>query len=264
MDRYAHYQTLGFDRSEGVLTITLQSDSPVNAVTEHMHRELSEVFADVRHETETSAIVLTGGSRAFSAGGDLVWLRDRAPQYADKLFAEGRRIVLDMLEVRQPIIAAIEGPAIGFGATLALLCDVKFAAENAQIGDPHVSIGLVSGDGGAVIWPWLVGAGRAKRYLMTGDLVSGVEAERIGLVEEVVPPGEAIAAATKFARRLARGHRKAIEGSKASVNKYLREGANLVLDTSLAAEKECMLSDGYAAAVTKLMERFAQPRSSDV
>jgi enoyl-CoA hydratase len=259
MDRYADYQTLGFERAEAVLTITLQSGSPVNAVSEQMHRELSQVFSDVRLDTETAAIVLTGGARAFSAGGDLAWLRDRAPHYIDELFAEGRRVVLDMLEVRQPIIAAIEGPAIGFGATLALLCDVRFAAEDAQIGDPHVAIGLVSGDGGAVIWPWLVGAGRAKRYLMTGDLLSGVEAERIGLVEEVVPPGEAIAAATKFARRLARGHRKAIEGSKAAVNKYLREGANLVLDTSLAAEKECMMADGYTAAVTKLMERFAQP-----
>jgi enoyl-CoA hydratase len=254
---YSRYETLRFDRDGGVLTITLDPGTPLNAITGVLHTELSQVWSDVSLDRACDVLVLTGGARSFSAGADLAWLRSQPHEDPDGLFAEGRRIVIDMLEVPQPIIAAIEGPAIGFGATLAMLCDVKFAAENAQIGDPHVLVGLVSGDGGAVIWPWLIGVGRAKRYLMTGDLISGREAERIGLVEEVVGVGEANAAALGFARRLERGHQRAIRGSKASVNKLLRDTANQVLDTSLALEKECMLSDGYDHAIDALQQRLA-------
>jgi enoyl-CoA hydratase len=258
---YGRYETLRFDRDGAILTITLDPGTPLNAITGPLHTELSQVWADVRLDPATDVVVLTGGERTFSAGADLEWLRAQPREDPDALFAEGRRIVIDMLEVPQPIVAAIEGPAIGFGATLAMLCDVKFAAENAQIGDPHVLVGLVSGDGGAVLWPWLIGVGRAKRYLMTGDLISGAEAERIGLVEEVVAAGEANAAAVRFARRLERGHRRAIRGSKASVNKLLRDSANQILDTSLALEKECMMSGGYDEAITALQERLTKARA---
>lgn len=260
MDEYRGYETLKFERADGVLTVTLSPGSPVNALNGRMHTELSTVLSDIRLDEATEAVVLTGEGRAFCAGADLPWLRDASPAERDALFAEGRRIVLDLLEVPQPVIGAIEGPAIGFGATLALLCDIKVAAENATIGDPHVSIGLVAGDGGAVIWPWLVGAGRAKRYLMTGDLMTGVEAERIGLVEDVVPAGEALARAQKLARRLARGHRLAIRGTKASVNKLLRDAANQVLDTSLALEKECMNAEGFPAAVDGVIAQMRKAR----
>ena len=173
------------------------------------------------------------------------------------VWIEARKIVLDMLEVPQPVIAAIDGPAVGLGATLALLCDIKIAGESARIGDPHVRVGVVPGDGGCVIWPWLVGTGRAKRYLMTGDLVTATEAERIGLIETVTADGAALAEARKLAGRLAGGYRKAIEGTKASVNKLLRETANLVLDTSLALEKETMASEEHRAALESFLSRSA-------
>src|SRR5882724_1891900 len=190
-------------------------------------------------DQETHVVVLTGTGRAFSAGGDIKWFQDMTPPQLEALFIEARKIILDLLEVQQPIVAAVNGPATGLGATLALFSDVIFAADNASIGDPHVRIGVVAGDGGAVIWPWLVGAARAKEFLMTGDIITAAEAERIGLINRVVPQDKLLSTAMELATRLAKGPTKAIRWTKVSVNKILRDTVNLVLDTSLALEKQC-------------------------
>ena len=162
------------------------------------------------------------------------------------------------MDLPQPIIAAVNGAAAGLGATLALFCDVVYAADDAKISDPHVRIGVTAGDGGAVIWPLLVGVARAKEYLMTGDSVSAAEAERIGLVNRVVPAAELVSQAQAFAERLTKGSRMAIRSSKASVNKVLRERVNLILDTSLAFEKECFGTQFHRDA----LESFAQKRAA--
>jgi enoyl-CoA hydratase len=175
----------------------------------------------------------------------------------DATFREARHIITGILECPKPILAAIEGPAIGLGATLALFCDIKIAGRNATIADPHVNIGVVAGDGGAVIWPWLIGTGRAKYHLMTGDPIKAEEAERIGLIERVVEPGTALAEAHTLAARLAKGHLAAIRGTKISVNKLLHDAVNIVLDTSLALEKETMASAEHKGAVEAFLQRLA-------
>src|SRR5262249_58672332 len=114
--------------------------------------------------------VLPGKGGALCAGGDIKWFQEMTTKQLDALFLEARKIIIDMLEVEQPIIAAVNGPATGLGATLALFSDVIFAADNAKIGDPHVRVGVVAGDGGAVIWPGLVGGARAKELLMSGGV----------------------------------------------------------------------------------------------
>jgi enoyl-CoA hydratase len=258
--RGARYEALRFGSDQRVLTITIDSGLPMNAMSATLHTELARVFSEVRLDGDTDVAIITGAGNAFSSGADLNWLAVHSPAERDRLFAEGRRIILDLLELPQPLIAAIEGPAIGFGATLALFCDVKVAAVSARIGDPHVLLGLPAGDGGAIIWPWLLGPGRAKRYLMTGDIIDGRDAERIGLVEEVSGAGDALAVATELAHRLAAGNARAIQATKGSVNKLLRDSANLVLDTSLALEKECMASAEFPDAVSAMIERLAQHR----
>jgi enoyl-CoA hydratase len=251
---YEHYDNLTFERDGRVLTVTLEPGSPVNALTAAFHQELSTVFADIRHDMDTDVVIVRGAGKAFCAGADLHWLKDHDDAERDALFVEGRRIVFDLLDVPQPVIAAIEGPAVGFGATLALFCDIRFAASNVKIGDPHVLVGLTAGDGGAVIWPALVGAGRAKRYLMTGDIVDGPTAHAIGLVDELTEPGGTYAAASVMAQRLANGNTLAIRSTKAAVNLLLRDAANLVLDTSLAWEKECMVSPTFRGAVAAMLD----------
>ena len=252
---YSRYHHLSAERKDKILTLAFNRPDSLNAINAELHTELSHIFADIAHDQETEVVILTGKGRAFCAGGDIKWFQDMTGPQLDALFTEARKIIIDMLEVEQPIIAAINGPATGLGATLALFCDVIYAAENARIGDPHVRVGVVAGDGGAIIWPWLVGAARAKEFLMTGDLVSAQEAERIGLVNHVVPKEELMDRATAFATRLANGPSKAIRWTKVSVNKILRDTANLVLDTSLALEKHCFHTEDHQEAIRSFVEK---------
>jgi len=246
---YSRYTRLAIERRGKVLIVAFDRPDALNAVDARMHTELSWIFADVAADAETEAVVLTGNGRAFSAGGDIGWFQRMTADELERLFAEGRKIILDLLEVEQPIIAAINGAATGLGATLALFSDVSFAAADAKIGDPHVRVGVVAGDGGAVIWPWLVGAARAKEFLMTGDILPAAEAERIGLVNHVVPSDRVVDEALAFAERLANGPTKAIRWTKVSVNKILRETTNLVLDTSLALERLTFATEDHKEAI---------------
>jgi enoyl-CoA hydratase len=252
---YSRYHSLSCERQDTVLIVSLNRPEALNAINADLHTELSHVFADIALDQETHVVVLTGKGRAFSAGGDIKWFQDMTPSQLDALFIEARKIIVDLLEVQQPIIAAVNGPATGLGATLALFSDIIFAADNARIGDPHVRVGVVAGDGGAMIWPWLVGAARAKEFLLTGDLLTAAEAERIGLINRVVPADQLMATALALAQRLATGPIQAIRGTKASVNKILRETVNLVLDTSLALERHCFSTADHKEAIQAFVEK---------
>jgi enoyl-CoA hydratase len=145
--------------------------------------------------------------------------------------------------------------AIGLGCTLALFCDVIFASENARFADPHVRVGVVAGDGGAVIWPQLVGYARAKEYLMTGDPIPGKEAERIGLINHVVPDADLDARVDAFARKLAAGAPQAIRYTKVSVNLRLKEIAHTILDASMAYEMLTFATQDHREAVSSFLEK---------
>ena len=251
----AEYRNIKFSQMDAVLTVSLNRPDRLNAIDAGLHSELATVFHDIAQDHTVNVVILTGEGRAFSAGGDLCWFRDMTPSELDRLFVEARQIIIDFLEVPQPIISAIQGGAHGLGATLALLSDISIAAEGIEISDPHVRIGVGAGDGGAVIWPWLIGPGRAKEFLMTGDSVSAADAARMGLVNHVVPDSELLAIATRLSIRLATGPQMAIRATKASVNKVLRDTVNLVLDTSLSLEKECFRSQDHREAVNAFLEK---------
>src|SRR5262249_58484081 len=149
-------------------------------------------------------VLLTGRGRAFSAGGDFAWFPElRAPGRMEALRRDAKQLIWDLLDVEIPIVAALNGHAMGLGASVALLCDVIFMADTATIGDPHVRVGIVAGDGGAVIWPLAVRPARAKQYLLTGDPLGAAEAERIGLVNRVVPAADPDRGAMGLAQPLA-------------------------------------------------------------
>lgn len=259
---YRSYKHLTVETKANILILKFNRPDSLNAIDGELHTELSRIFADVRTDESAHAIVLTGEGRAFSAGGDLKWMQrmqQAKPKDKDRIFVEGRKIILDLLELEVPIIAAVNGAATGLGATLALFCDVVIAADTAKIGDPHVRAGLTAGDGGAVIWPFLIGPARAKEYLMTGDLLSAADAARIGLINKVVPKDEVLSAAIELATRLATGPRMAIQSTKYAVNKILRDRANLVLDLSLALERQTFDSKDHIEAVNAFVEQ-RQPR----
>jgi enoyl-CoA hydratase len=252
---YKTLETIVVSKDNGVATLTLNRPDSRNAVSPRMHTELAEIWPRVAADPEIDVIILTGAGKAFCAGGDVKALDAGAFKHRGSMTYEARQLITGLLEVEQPIIAAINGDAIGLGATIALFCDITVAAETARIADPHVRVGLVAGDGGAVIWPHLVGPNRAKEFLMRGNMLSGTEAARLGLVNYAVPAGEVMKKASELARELADGPRWAIRWTKVSVNKTLKESVNLVLDTSLAFEEVSMTLPDYHEATRAFVER---------
>ena len=258
---YSRYQTLLIEKQNKVATVTLNRPERLNAVNDVLHNELEQLFGEINHDTEVNAIVLTGAGRAFCAGGDITGFSSAGeaqagPPGVSPTFSRGpRRLILNMLEVEAPIVVALNGAAVGVGATIALLGDIIIASENARVADTHAKVGLVAGDGGAVIWPLLVGVHRAKEYLMTGDFIDAATADRIGLVNRVVPADELMPAAMALAQRLANGATWAIRWTKASVNKVLRDRLNLILDTSLAFEALSSGTEDHREATRAFMEK---------
>jgi enoyl-CoA hydratase len=254
---YSQYERLRMDRRGRILTVTLNRPETRNAVDGRMHEELATIFYDVQLDEQADVIVLTGAGSAFSAGGDLNWLAAlrQAGSLGHPAAVDAKKIVFGLLDLEKPIIARIPGPCLGLGTTIALLCDVIYAAESARIGDPHVRVGLVAGDGGAVIWPQLVGYARAKEYLLTGDLLSAQEAERIGLINHAVPDGELDRHVYELAERLAAGATKAIRWTKTAVNIGLKQLAHSVMDASMSYEMLTMATTDHGEAISAFQEK---------
>jgi enoyl-CoA hydratase len=254
---YSQYDGLLVQRHDKVLTITLNSPENLNAFTAPMHNSLSRIWDDVNDDPEVHVVVLTGAGRAFSAGGNVIAMQKKIddPDVWDVGMPEAKRIVFRMLECDKPIIARLNGHAVGLGATVALLCDIIVAADHARIGDPHVSAGLVAGDGGALIWPQLIGFARAKEYLLTGELMTAAEAERIGLINHVVPADQLDEKVYGLARRLATGAMKSIRWTKQTINIPLRQLAHSMMDLSLSLETQSNLSKDHQEAVSAFREK---------
>ena len=255
---YSRYELIKVEKEGKVAILTLNRPEALNAINTQLHTELEDIFADVTRDDEVNAVVLTGAGKAFSAGGDVKGMgTSPAERLKRSPLSYAKRLIHNLVEVEQPIIAAVNGHAIGLGATIALFCDTIIASEQAKIGDPHVRVGLVAGDGGAVIWPLLCGLARAKEYLMTGDLLTATEAERIGLINHVVTPDEVMPKAMELAQRLANGPTKAIRWTKLACNKRLRDEVNLVLEAGLAVETISMFTEDHKEATQAFVEKRA-------
>ncbi|MDO6441431.1 enoyl-CoA hydratase/isomerase family protein [Marinobacter sp. 2_MG-2023] len=251
------YESLTLCRSGRLLTITLNQPETLNAVGEVMHEELANVFYDAAVDPHSDVIVLTGAGRAFSAGGDVDLFEEmiQSPEVFEKIGYEAKRIVYSILDCEKPIIAKVNGHATGLGATIALLSDVIFASERAKIGDPHVRMGFVAGDGGAGLWPQLIGFARAKEYLLTGDLMTAQQAAQIGLINYAVPEGELDEAVEKFADRMLSGATKAIRWTKTAVNIELKRVLHSTMDASVAMEALSNITLDHKEAVQAFKEK---------
>ncbi|MBL7500498.1 enoyl-CoA hydratase/isomerase family protein [Frankia sp. CNm7] len=260
MDRYG-FTTIRTELDGGVLLVTLARPDRMNAINDVMHRELTALYARIAADSEVEVVVLTGEGRGFCAGGDFKQMAENNDAGYDdgfsQLFVDAVAMARNILAVRQPMIAAVNGDAIGLGATLALFCDIVYISATARIGDPHVQAGLVAADGGVVLWPMLIGANKAKEYLLTGDLLTGAEAERIGLVNHAVPAEEVLEQATATARRLAQGAALAIRFTKRLVNKDLEDRVDRIYEMALAMEAVTFRSADHLEAVKAFGERRA-------
>jgi enoyl-CoA hydratase len=235
---FSAYSTLAFQRRGKVLTITLNNPDNLNAFNMQAHREFSRVLVDAAEDPDSEIIVLTGAGKAFSAGGDIADMQRTfdEPERWWSMAREGKRIVFSLLECEKPVIAKVNGDAIGLGASIALLCDVVIAADTARFGDPHNSVALACGDGGSVIWPQLLGYARAKHYLLTGELIKAPEAQAMGLIHKAVPAAELEQAVDAYVDKLLRMPIQSLKWTKQTMNIPLKQIAHSMMDAGLAYE----------------------------
>jgi enoyl-CoA hydratase len=256
-DPYEAYEYLLTDRPAAhVLRLTLNNPERLNAVTPPMHKELARVWRDIASDTETRVVLLTGAGKAFSAGGDLGNMQStwRQRDLGDRT-VDTRAIFLGMLELPQPVVTLLNGDAVGLGATIALSGDMVIAAERARIGDRHVNVGLAAGDGGALLWPLILGPHRAKELLFTGRLVPAPEALAMGILNQVVPLAELEQVGLELASKLVALSPLALQWTKLAVNRTLSFLANGSFEVSLAWERATMLTEDHHEAVTALLEK---------
>ncbi|MFE9442243.1 enoyl-CoA hydratase/isomerase family protein [Streptomyces sp. NPDC006602] len=248
-----------------VRLIELNRPDQLNAMSEELHSALASVWDSLADDPEARVVVLTGRGRAFSAGGNFDIMtrvqRDRA--FRQHNVDEARRIITGMVRCPLPVIAAVNGPAVGLGCSLALLSDLVLIADDAYVADPHVQVGLVAGDGGALVLPLLVGLTRAKELLFLGDRVSAEDAVRLGIANRAVPKDKLLDEAMDLAGRLAALPVQALRETKRAVNLHLEQALATVLEPALLAERDSMHAPDHIAAVEKIIASRGRRRARE-
>jgi enoyl-CoA hydratase len=248
---------LTIDSDGPVRIVTLNRPDALNAVSHELHQELVAVWGKLREDREARAVVITGAGRAFSAGGDVPeFMRAvEEKEFRREGFEMATQLVHEMLEFPLPVVAAVNGPAVGLGASVAVMTDIVYMSEKAFLADPHVAIGLTAGDGGVVTWPAMTSILRAKEYILTGDRIPAEEAVRLGLANRVFPPDELMPAALAFAKRLAGLPAQPLRTTKRALNMHLIDAADRVLPYALAAEELSFDEPDVARIASEFAER---------
>jgi enoyl-CoA hydratase len=253
--RYEGYELLSVEVREHVARVTFDLPARQNRYTIHTHTELARIVADLAGDTEVHSILVTANGRAFCAGADdgVLEAVDADPSELRRTLDEARAQVHGLVDIDKPIVIALTGTAMGAGLALVLLADIIIAERHVRFTDGHVLAAMPAGDGGVLAWPASVGIIRAKRYLLTADPISAEEAERIGLITEVVDTGTAKARAEVYATRFADGPQRAIRFTKRALNEWLRARLDS-FDLSLAYEEATFASGDVARAVREIAE----------
>ena len=266
--KFSEYEQLRFERRDnGVLLITMDRPDKYNAADERMHSELARIWKDVSADPQTKVAVITGAGKAFSAGGDLDMVRRMAGHHdrVAHMLAEMSDLVYNVINCEKPVISAINGVAVGAGTVVALMADISICALDARIGDGHVKLGVAAGDHAAILWPLLCGMAKARYYLLTGEMITGEEAERLGMVSKAVPRDKVLDEALRVADSLATGSQLAIRWTKRSLNNWLKM-AGPIFDQSAAYEMLCFMGpdvlEGAAALSEKRAPRFPSAQGS--
>lgn len=240
-------------RADGALRIiTLNRPDDLNAVNDNLHVGLARLWQRLTDDAGARAAVLTGAGRAFSAGGDFAYLAELAED-ADlraKTIRDGREIVLGMARCRIPVIAAVNGPAVGLGCSLVALSDIVYIAKDAFLADPHVQVGLVAADGGPLTWPLHISLMLAKEYALTGTKIRAERAVELGLANHVAD--DPLCDAVDCAKRIMQLPQQAVESTKRLLNIQLERAVLASLDYALSAEHQSFTTEDFRTIVTKL------------
>src|SRR6201999_368909 len=234
--------------------ITLNRPDSLNSVNDDLHHGLAKLWQRMSDDLTARAAVITGAGRAFSAGGDFAYLAELAggADPRGQTIADGRESVLGRGRCRVPVVAAVNGPAVGLGCSLVALSDIVYIAEDAYLADPHVQVGLVAADGGPLTWPLHISLLLAKEYALTGTRIRAERAVELGLANHVVadPVADAIACAKKILEL----PQQAVESTKRVLNIHLERAVLASLDYALSAESQSFVTEDFRTIVTKLAE----------
>ena len=244
--------------SQGDLRIvTFRRPEALNAVNKALHKGLVYLWDQLAYDDTARAVVVTGEGTAFSAGGDMEWFLEMNQNVIERrrCMREAKAIARNQLACPLPLVAAVNGPAIGLGCSLALMCDYVVMADSAVFADPHVAVGLVAGDGGAAVWPLFMSILQAKQYVLLGDRVKPDDALRLGLCNEIVPVADCVGRATEVATRLAALPTNALRDTKRAMNMHLERAIDGIMDVALKAEDISFTTDELRDFATKFLGR---------
>jgi enoyl-CoA hydratase len=256
---YPDFETLKVERDGPILTLLFNRPERRNATNPKMHQELIEAFRLIAKDDSVGLMILSGAGGYFSAGGDIASMNDSMNDNGRWIaaMAEARELLYSLMDIPHPVIARINGHAMGLSATLALFCDVTVMQEDSRIADTHVKVGLVAGDGGSIMWPVLLGYARAKELLLTGDPLTGAEAAKLGLITHAVPKDELEAKVADIAQRILANPRIAVRGTKQAINMALRSTLDALVDGHLGLETISYMSSDYREAVAAFVGKRA-------
>jgi enoyl-CoA hydratase len=255
------FENLLYEKRDGIGYVAVNRPEKLNALNRKTMDELYDCFQEIERDAEVRVIILTGaGEKAFVGGADINELAVRTPVEGKELSMRGQKI-LDLIEhLGKPVIAAVNGYALGGGCELALACTIRIASENARLGQPEVKLGLIPGYAGTQRLPRLVGRGRALEMVLSGEPVSAAEAYRIGLVNQVVPAQDLIAAAEKLARKILANAPLAVKFALEAVNHGLEmtqaEGQFLEANLFGLCCTTADMQEGTRAFLEKRLARF--------
>lgn len=243
-------------RGTSVWTLTLNTPESRNAVDEVLQPALLESLLDAARDREIRSLVITGAGSVFSAGADFALIHRMQADVALRrtTFELSRELFRALTSLDIPVIGAINGPAIGAGCTLALLCDVVVMSESATLGDPRIKLGLVSGDGGAIIWPIVAGLPAARLHLMLGDIIDAAEAYRIGLASKVVTSSDLLTYAHSLAEQLAAMPQSAMRDTKRILNASIASADSDLFERAMLSESEAFDTQEHRDALASYEE----------
>ena len=259
MTSYDHTDVIQVEADGPIRIVRLNRPDVLNATNHELHENVAKIWPQLDEDPEVRAIVLTGNGRAFSAGGDMGYIDEliRDEDYRRLSLLHGKMIVKNMAACRAPIVAAVNGPAVGLGCSLVALSDIVFMSEKAFLADPHVAIGLVAADGGPVTWPLMTSLHLAKEYALTGDRIPAERAAQMGLANHVVAPEEVFDKAMEAAQKIAALPKGAVQDTKRILNLHLERAVQATIDFALTAEHRSFDSAELRANVDKFLAKEA-------
>lgn len=257
MDYSKYAPTLLVEEDGPIRILTMNRPGDLNAFDDDLHNGMRRIWDTLIDDDDARAIVLTGAGRAFCSGGHMPkFVRNHEdPVVRRKDIREAERLAKAMLECELPIVAAVNGPAVGLGCSLAVMCDIVVMADDTFMSDPHVNVGLVAGDGGPLTWPFMMSLLKAKEYILLGDRIPADEAQRLGLANRLAPRDRVRSDALALAHRLAAQPVQAMRDTKRALNLHLLHAANLILPFALSTESESFATDDVRRKVEEFMSK---------